>query len=481
MNNNYGKGVNNQQGTKESQQFDCNQFNQQINNNFFYNLLSIIIIILIKDIIKNNQILKNQITNFNIKTHMDKNSIKSPTINFKDFIICDSLQELNNIRNLEENENIKLEIDEIYIESNPNYLRSGNIYMIPLIIIIVKDGHGNLIPNLRDKSIYNKNFINSLVNVTHSKNSKFIKRLTIDKDNYLVIFLDSKSSGQFHLTSNYFNNNDKYIININNLEIYEENTEAEIYGDNEGTAGNIFKLKILLKDKYGSRIDEIEDSDKEKFEAKIILPDNSTINCNKILFNNKENILVFENIITLAGESTFQVKYNNKNVKCNNCKVKVNPKEMNLDNIIVNHINNESKIELNENNSTIINKDNNLMFEALFYDEYNNKINNKTDYKINTKIKGLESEIELCQDKKESSIVIFLCDNKDNKKNWHYLVNGKYFLEIEYENKCKNYSLRIDGQYENGSNGKINVNNTYISTNEIEIIAGEYKNFSVEL
>ena len=212
-----------------------------------------------------------------------------------------------------------------------------------------------------------------------------------------------------------------------------------------------------------------------------MLPDNSIINCNKSLFNNNENILIFENIITLAGDSTFEVKYNNKKVKCNNCKVKVNPKEMNLDNIIINHINNDSKSELNENNSTKINKDNNLMFEALFYDEYNNIINNKTDYKINTKIKGLESEIELCQDKKESSIVIFLCDNKDIKKNWHYLVNGEYFLEVEYENKSKNYSLRLDGQYENGSNSKINVNNTYINTNEIEIIAGDYKNFSVEL
>ena len=53
---------------------------------------------------------------------------------------------------------------------------------------------------------------------------------------------------------------------------------------------------------------------------------------------------------------------------------------MNLDIIIVNHINNESKNEFNEINSTTVNKDNNLMFEALFYDEYNNKINYKTDY-----------------------------------------------------------------------------------------------------
>ena len=138
-----------------------------------------------------------------------KNSIKSAILNFKDFIVCDSSQELNNIRNLEENKNIKLEIDEIYIESGPNYLRPGNVHMIPLVFIIVKDGNGNLIPDLKDKSIYNKNFLNSLVNVTHSKNSKFIKRITIDKDNNLVIFLRSKSSGQFYLTSNYFNNIDK--------------------------------------------------------------------------------------------------------------------------------------------------------------------------------------------------------------------------------------------------------------------------------
>ena len=238
------------------------------------------------------------------------------------------------------------------------------------------------------------------------------------------------------------------------------------------TAGNIFKLKIKLKDKYGGLIDEIKDSDKEKFEVKIMLPDKSIINCNKNLFNNNENILVFENIITLAGESTFEVKYNNKNVKCNNCKVKVNPNKMNLDNIIINYINNESIIKLNKNNSTNINKDNNLMFEALCYDEYYNKINNKIDFE--TKFKGFEREIALCQVKKESSIVISLCDNKSTKKNWSYLGNGEYFLEVEYENKSINYPLKIEID-------ETNVNNTYISTNEIEIIVGDYKNFSVEL
>ena len=85
-----------------------------------------------------------------------KNSIKSPIINFKDFVICDSSQELNNIRNLEENENIKLEIDKKYIESSSNYLKSGNVYLIPNIFIKVKEANGNLISDINDKSKYSK-------------------------------------------------------------------------------------------------------------------------------------------------------------------------------------------------------------------------------------------------------------------------------------------------------------------------------------
>ena len=158
----------------------------------------------------------------------------------------------------------------------------------------------------------------------------------------------------------------------------------------------------------------------------------------------------------------------------------MNPKEIDLDKIIINYIQNESRKRLYENNSTNINKDNNLNFEVLFYDEYNNKIN-EIDNNLNVKFKGLESEINLCQEKKESSILIVLCDDKNNNNNWYYLVNGEYFLEAEYKNKIKTYSLRVDGQFENGSNGKIDVSNTFISTNEIKIIAGDYKSFTVEL
>ena len=122
-----------------------------------------------------------------------------------------------------------------------------------------------------------------------------------------------------------------------------------------------------------------------------MLPNNSIINCNKGTFDNNEKILLFENIITLARESTFEVKYNNKNIKCNNCKVKVNPKEIDLDKIIINYIQNESRKRLYENNSTNINKDNNLNFEVLLYDEYNNKINEIDNNNLNIKFKGLES------------------------------------------------------------------------------------------
>ena len=46
----------------------------------------------------------------------------------------------------------------------------------------------------------------------------------------------------------------------------------------------------------------------------------------------------------------------------------MNPKEIDLDKIIINYIQNESRKRLYENNSTNINKDNNLNFEVLLYD-----------------------------------------------------------------------------------------------------------------
>ena len=69
----------------------------------------------------------------------------------------------------------------------------------------------------------------------------------------------------------------------------------------------------------------------------------------------------------------------------------MSPKEIDLDKIIINYIQNESRKRLYENNSTNINKDNNLNFEVLLYDEYNNKINEIDNNNLNIKFKGLES------------------------------------------------------------------------------------------
>ena len=111
--------------------------------------------------------------------------LKSSKIIIKDFIICDSPQDITNLRNLENNEKFQLEVDKICIESSPNYLRSGNTHILPGVYMDLKDENGNLILNIGDKSIYNRNFLNNLVNVSHSKNSKFIKRVTTNKDNQI--------------------------------------------------------------------------------------------------------------------------------------------------------------------------------------------------------------------------------------------------------------------------------------------------------
>lgn len=128
--------------------------------------------------------------------------LKSSKIIIKDFIICDVPQNLTYLRNLKDNEKFQLEVDKICIESSPNYLRSGDVHFLPQIYMNLIDENGSLISNIKDKSIYSRNFLNNLINVSHCKHSKFVKRVTTNEDNQIVVYLKTKNSGELYLTSN---------------------------------------------------------------------------------------------------------------------------------------------------------------------------------------------------------------------------------------------------------------------------------------
>ena len=485
------------------------QENEDINNldiNIFYNnykkIKKYYRLIIINDkltIYSKNDLIHEK--KFNVKNYFGDyiyiqliKSLKFKNIRIKDFIICDNINDYKNIRYLQSNDSsinntlpkeseLKyLEIGRRCIESNTNYLRQGNVYLIPSIHLIPKNEDNNLLINIRDKTIYSKRFLKNLINITHSKGDYAKKYISVDKDNKIIVYLESHISGELYVTSSYFkyNNFDKFIIIVKSGKLSLENTFAEINKQPQYIAGNNIMLKIFPKDKYGNLVDDIKDED---FEIFIIFPDNST-SVEKGSYNIKDKIIELNKTLTVSGKTIFKVKYNNNSdIECKNCEIQIKHNEFFLDNIKVNYYKNNSLVELKENQNNIINKSNNLIFELFTYDEYNNIIDDNLNIELVPNFSGLDSNISLCYENKDSIIDIFLCEEENNLRKYYFLINGEYFLEIKYLNQTKNYTLEINGDFSaNGaSNGKILLSETYFSSNNINGTAGELEEFLIEL
>jgi len=399
---------------------------------------------------------------------------------------------MKNIRHLQNNESsinntfLKyLEIDKRCIESNTNYLRQGNANLIPLLYLDPKDENNNPLNNLRDKTIYSKRFLKSLINITDSKGAHIKKHVSVNKnDNKIAVHLESHISGEFYVTSSYFkyNNFDKFIINVKSGNLFLENTFAEINEQPEYIAGNNIILKIYPKDKYGNQLDDIKDGDLN-FEIFILFPDNST-SVEKGSYNTSDKIIELNKTLIIAGKTIFKIKYNNNSdIECKNCEIQIKPNKFLFDNIKVNFYNNDSFVELKEDQKNLINKNNTLIFELFTYDEYNNIINDNLNIELVPNFLGLDSNISLCYENKNSKINIFLCEEESNLRKYYYLINGEYFLVIKYLNQTKNYTLEINGDFsaDDASNGNILLSETYLSNNQINGTAGELEEFVIEL
>ena len=407
-------------------------------------------------------------------------------------IICDNINDFKNIRYLQNNDSSinntflkKLEIDRRCIESNTNYLRRGNANLIPLLYLIPKDENNNLLNNIRDKTIYSKRFLKNLINITHSKGAYFNKYISVVKnDNKIAVYLDSHISGELYITSSYFkyNNFDKFIIIVKSSNFSLENTFAEINDQEQYIAGNNIILKIFPKDEYGNLVDDIKEGDLN-FEIFIIFPDNFT-SVEKGSYNTRDKIIELNKTLIIAGKTIFKIKYNNNSdIECKNCEIQIKPNKFLFDNIKVNFYNNDSFVELKEDQKNLINKNNTLIFELFTYDEYNNIINDNLNIELVPNFLGLDSNISLCYENKNSKINIFLCEEESNLRKYYYLINGEYFLVIKYLNQTKNYTLEINGDFsaDDASNGNILLSETYISNNEINGTAGELEEFLIEL
>ena len=326
-------------------------------------------------------------------------------ISFKKFLFKISSNDTKELRFLEEEKNDEeneggkfdhLEMDPLNIVTEPNYLREGDIYVIPSVILNPKDEKGNFPSDIKNDSLWKKNNLKKLLNITHSRDADFEYEATF-RENQLVFIFETKIPGELYLTSKYFKSIDKFIIKIKNGVIIPENSRV-IRIKNELMPENYIKFNIILKDKYERPIHFLEQSDIDKFVIKINYPNNDAKTEDmEFEFDPESNGFILNKTLTMPGETKFLFSFNNQSIDCDNCKINLEYGEFDLNRSNVSY---SKEIELGENiylslspkdkyNNTIPAKE---IFDKL---EINCTINSSTIIKINSSLSEENNMIEL--------------------------------------------------------------------------------------
>jgi len=257
---------------------------------------------------------------FEIKTETNYQNLSG-----KNFAICyiPDIPDIKKVfRNLQEGGNGDeggefdyLEIDDSCLKTTPNYLREGNVEIIPSVKLNLKDKNGKF------PSSYPVEDLEKLVNLEHSQGAVVTWQAAINCENLLVINLQTDFPGEIYLTSKYFKNIDfdKYIIKINNMKLNTKNTMVEM----EPVIGGNLTLKIYPRSKYGSPLTYMAQSDIELVKVKAKLPDNSVIDVKEGVFNQDEKAIIFNKKFNTTGEISITIEYNNSDISCSNCKANV--------------------------------------------------------------------------------------------------------------------------------------------------------------
>ena len=257
-----------------------------------------------------------------IRTKANSQKISIEKLNF---IICHSPEIATIMRKLQEGGNEGGEFDHLddadCIETSPNYLREGNVEIIPTVKLDPKDKDGKFPSNILN---YSKKSLNELVKLEHSGGAIVKWKAAISFENKLVLCLKTHTPGEIYLTSDYFKdiNFTNYIIKVNPVEINVEKTFAKI-DEPKQNLGQNFTLKIYPFSKYGTNLAFVEQSNIEKLEIKATLPNGTIIGVEGGEFDPDEKAILFNQNYISIGEIQYSIKYDNVNISCINYKLKL--------------------------------------------------------------------------------------------------------------------------------------------------------------
>ena len=239
------------------------------------------------------------------------------------FSVCYLKGEPNPPRSLEENEETALdhfEVDNYSIKTFPNILRDGNIETIPLLILHPKSKNGNFPSEILN---YPRKKLKHLFNIIHNKNESLYYQVKIFDKEILVIKIECEFPGEIYISSDYFKNIDKYIINIGYIgnQILEISKTYVYLNETVFINGRNSTVKIIPKDTYDNQMSSLNKSDIEKFKLAAILTNSTVVNFGEARFDPEEKVIIFDIILNYLGKAYIEVKYEDTIITCNKCNI----------------------------------------------------------------------------------------------------------------------------------------------------------------
>ena len=311
--------------------------------------------------------------------------------------------------------------------------------------------------------------------ITNSnKKDKYIESsIKSNIDGSFILTIYPIYSGEYEIKSIFFENTYKFISIAG--EINEENTFIDEV-DNV-IAGNKALIYIMTYDKYKNFIDLTDKNPKDLFslyyrykdEENNEYDDYSNIQYLNVIERNGLNVVTFESKLEKKGiyEIKGYINNNEKNIKCHNCFINVESKEMDFEKSKI-----EILIEETGNFETFIsgdyinNYDSRLLIRLYPYDSFGNLVQKFTEKTISAKLKKDNLEYVLSILDKDEFLEI------SDLNNFNSLEGGEYKLLIFNGIKSIEKNIILSGS-SNKDLKELDETKTLLSKTNLNYIAGD--------
>ena len=290
-----------------------------------------------------------------------------------------------------------------------------------------------------------------------------------DEKSYNLYFKPSKS-GQYKIKSVYLDQDFSFYTEAG--DISPENCYLEV--QDNADAGEEINVTIHVFDNCGNEVN-LKDKDKLYFDLYYRNKDNSKYQKVETDPKTDKNIITYRQKVTKDGVNEFRgIEPKSSTIlRCENCEIKVNPSEFDLENTDVYKFNSFSKkYSKLEKKDVLYNLDEDLFIRIYPKDKYGNKKSAGQLSNLTVSINGNELELDLNNPNDE--YLEFYLKNEEFSK-----LNGNVQLVIKNGEKSVTYNVYVSGK--DGFDEELDPSNTQLLESNLEFTVNKYGYFNFEL